>query len=118
MHVSKPPSLTPSILFVPVTNTFQSKLLPLLRSCRCEKREARSLLREPAGHHGSCSNTPAVGAGLTAKFVAFLHRFPLQYFFTPPTGSRGRSGGEEVRTQSREGGGGEENEKRGKRAAH
>lgn len=98
--MSKPPFLHSSCFFLQQTPSIPSRFLSSWNR-RCEKREARSLLREPAGHCGNRSNTPEVGIGLTAKFVALLCRFPLQYF-TSPTGSLARSRGEEVRTPTRE----------------
>lgn len=88
------PSFTPSVLFVE-TNTSHPRLLPLLRRCRCEKREARSLPQGPAGRHGNRSNTPAVGVGLTAKFVALPCLFPPSVSTLPhPRGVSGAAGEE------------------------
>lgn len=85
--------------------------LSLLKSYRCEKLEAWSLLRAAAPHHCSSSNTPVVDVGLTAKFVL---RYPASFSFTSPTGNLGHSGGTGGENRSREGR--EEKEKREWRA--
>lgn len=105
------PSLHPPIL-LPVRNTFHPKRLSLLWSYRCEKLEAWSLLRAPAGHHCDCSNTPVVDVGLTAKFVL---RYSAGFSFTSPTGNLARSRGQEVRTPTWEGERKERKRRRGKR---
>lgn len=74
--------------------------LSLLRSYRCEKLEAWSLLRAPAPHHCNSSNTPVVDVGLTAKFVL---RYSASFSFTSPTGNLGRSGGTGGENRSWEG---------------
>lgn len=81
-----------------VPNTSYPKLLFLPGRRRCEKQEAQTSLRVPPGCCGNLLNRAMVGAGLIAKFVELLHRFPLQYL-VPSVGSLKLSREEEVRRE-------------------